>query len=64
MRKAEECFLLGECYRKLGLHSKAANAYQKAVRLKYSDDEAMLRLADSYRYIGKFDEARDVWRVL
>lgn len=61
VRKAEECFLLGECYRKLGLHSKAAIAYQKAVRLKYSDDEAMLRLADSYRYIGKFDEARDVY---
>ncbi len=61
VRKAEECFLLGECYRKLGLHSKAATAYQKAVRLKYPDDEAMLRLADSYRNIGKFDEARDVY---
>ncbi len=61
VRKAEECFLLGECYRKLGLHSKAASAYQRAVRLKYPDDEAMLRLADSYRYIGKFDEARDVY---
>ncbi len=62
-RKAEECFLLGECYRNLGQDAKAAVAYQKAVRLKYEDDEAMLRLADAYRNIGKFDEARDVYNA-
>ncbi len=62
-RKAEECFLLGECYRYLGQDAKAATAYQKAVRLKYEDDEAMLRLADAYRNIGKFDEARNVYNA-
>lgn len=62
-RRAEECFLLGECYRHLGVVSKSAVAYQRALRLKYDDDIVMLRLADAYRAIGKFDEARDVYNA-
>lgn len=62
-RKAEECFLLGECYRHLGQVSKSATAYQKAYRLKYEDDVVMLRLADAYRAMGKFDEAKEVYGI-
>ena len=62
-RVAEECFLLGECYRRLGMTSKAAVAYQKAVRLHYEDDVAILRLGDAYRALGKFDEANAAYTV-
>lgn len=62
-RKAEECFLMGECYRRLGMTSKAASAYQRAVRLKYDDDIALLHLADCYRALGKFDEATDAYNA-
>lgn len=62
-RKAEEFFLLGECYRNLGQVSKAATAYQKAYRLKYDDDVVMLRLADCYRAIGRFDDATEIYNA-
>lgn len=62
-RKAEELFLMGECYRRLGMVSKSASAYQRAVRYKYQDDEALLRLADAYRALGKFDEAADAYNA-
>lgn len=62
-RKAEELFLMGECYRRLGMVSKSASAYQRAVRYKYQDDEALLRLADAYRALGKFDEATDAYNA-
>lgn len=62
-RRAEECFLLGECYRRLGMDSKAASAYQRAVRLRYDDDMALLRLADTYRALGKFDEADEAYNA-
>lgn len=56
-RRAEECFYIGECYRRLGRVGKAASAYQRAVKMRYEDDIALLRLADCYRALGKFDEA-------
>lgn len=62
-RKAEEFFLLGECYRNLGQVSKAATAYQRAYRLKYDDDVVMLRLADCYRAIGRFDDATEIYNA-
>ncbi len=62
-RKAEELFLMGECYRRLGMISKAASAYQRAVRLKYEDDILLLHLADCYRALGKFDEATDAYNA-
>lgn len=62
-RCAEECFLLGECYRRLGMNTKAASAYQRAVRLRYDDDMALLRLADTYRALGKFDEADEAYNA-
>ena len=62
-RKAEEFFLLGECYRNLGQVSKAAAAYQRAHRLKYDDDIVMLRLADCYRSLGRFDEATEIYNA-
>lgn len=62
-RKAEELFLLGECYRNLGQVSKAATAYQRAYRLKYDDDIVMLRLADCYRSIGRFDDATEIYKA-
>lgn len=62
-RRAEECFLLGECYRRLGMNTKAASAYQRAVRLRYDDDVALLRLADAYRALGKFDEADEAYNA-
>lgn len=62
-RKAEELFLLGECYRNLGQVSKSASAYQKALRLKYEDDIVMLHLADAYRSMGKFSEATEIYNA-
>lgn len=62
-RKAEELFQLGECYRHLGQVSKAAMAYQKAYRLKYDDDVVILRLADAYRSMGRFDDAQEMYTV-
>ena len=56
-RRAEECYLLGECYSKIGYHAKAAAAYSRAANYKYGDDEVLLRLGDTYRILGKFDEA-------
>lgn len=61
VRRAEECFLLGECYRKLGLINKAVSAYSRAVQLKYDDDIALLRLADCYRQQGKLDQAEETY---
>ncbi len=61
VRRAEECFILGECYRQLGLDNKAAMAYQKAVRYNHNDDIVYLRLGDALRSQGKFDEAEQAY---
>lgn len=56
VRKAEENFLLGECYRHLGLTNKSVAAYKRALKAD-GNDEAQLYLADALRAQGKFDEA-------
>ena len=56
-----ENFYLGECYRNLGVMSKASTAYKRAISFNYDDDDALLRLAECYRVLGKFDEAQDAY---
>ncbi len=54
--KARIAFNQGECYRILN-HSRAASAYQNAVRYRYPDDIVYLRLAQVQQYQGKYKDA-------
>jgi len=45
-RRAEESFMMGECYRRIGNIGKALGAYKNAVRYNHPDSTALLHLAD------------------
>ena len=45
-RRAEESFMMGECYRRIGNIGKAQGAYKNAVRYNYPDSMAYLHLAN------------------
>ena len=48
-KRGERAFKMGECYRLINYSSRAVGAYKNAVRYKYPEDIAMLRLADMQR---------------
>ena len=45
-RRAEESFMMGECYRRIGNIGKAQGAYKNAVRYNHPDSTALLHLAN------------------
>ena len=60
--KGQHSFYLGECYRLVNMPKKAASAYNKAVRYKYSDPLTLLYLAESYRKTGEYAKALEVYQ--
>lgn len=60
--KGQHSFYLGECYRLINMPKKAASAYNKAVRYKYSDPFTLLYLAESYRKTGDYVKAMEAYR--
>ena len=44
-KRAEESFMLGECYRRINMNAKALAAYQNAVRYHHPDSTALLHTA-------------------
>ena len=56
-KRGERAFKMGECYRLINYSSRAVGAYKNAVRYKYPEDIAMLRLADMQRMSGDYKGA-------
>ena len=50
-------FRLGNCYKRLNMSVRAANAYQNAIRYEYPDSTAMLYLAQALHPEGKYTQA-------
>lgn len=48
---------MAECYRRLGMDSRASAAYQNAIRFGVTDSMAVLRLAESLHAEGKYAQA-------
>ena len=61
--KGQHSFYLGECYRLVNMPKKAASAYNKAVRYKYSDPLTLLYLAESYRKTGEYAKALETYQL-
>lgn len=55
--KGEYSYYMGECYRITNKPTKAASAYSKAVRYRYTERQARFYMAESYRKAGKFEKA-------
>lgn len=56
-KRGERAFKMAECYRRINYTSRAVGAYKNAVRYKYSEDIALLRLADMQRMSGDYKGA-------
>ena len=59
--KSEYQFFLGECYRIKNQPKKAAGAYGRAIRYKYPDNIALLRMADCYRAAADYPKAVEAY---
>lgn len=60
--KGQHSFYLGECYRRLNMPKKAASAYNKAIRYKYTDPLAHLYLAECFRKTGEYAKALEAYQ--
>ena len=56
-KRGERAFKMAECYRRINYASRAVGAYKNAVRYKYPEDIALLRLADMQRMSGDYKGA-------
>lgn len=56
-KRAKRAFMMGECYRKIGLTQKSIAAYQNAVRYKCEDSTALLSLARQQLKTGQYKQA-------
>lgn len=56
-KRAKRAFMMGECYRKIGLTQKAVAAYQNAVRYKCADSTALLNLGRQQLKVGMYKQA-------
>jgi len=56
-------FHMAECYRKTGNTQRALSAYSNAIRYKYPDSSAILRLAQMLHQSGKYGEAIKQYRA-
>lgn len=55
--RGQVAYRLGLCYQRLNMASRAAAAYQNAIRYEYADSTAHLRLAQSLQREGKYTAA-------
>ncbi|MCF0190116.1 MAG: PD40 domain-containing protein [Marinilabiliaceae bacterium] len=62
-KKAEYNFYLGECYRHMGLYTRASNAYKQAVKNNYDNPIALLYMGDCQRQIGRLDDAAEAYEL-
>lgn len=61
-KRAQRAFMMGECYKKIGLTQKAVAAYQNAVRYKCADSTAMLSLGRQQLKVGMYKQAAQNFR--
>ncbi len=59
--RAEIAFKQGECYRRIN-NTRAARCYQNAIKNKYPDPIAYLRLGQCLQYQGKYSDAAKAYR--
>ena len=66
-RRAQESFMMGECYRRINNNAKAIGAYQNAIRYRYPDSISHLHLAalqvqagDYFLYFGRISREKGV----
>ena len=50
-------FYIARCHFELGRYEEATEAYQQAQKSGYQEDECNIRIAESYRYSGRVEEA-------
>ena len=62
-KRAERSFLMGECYRKIHYASRAASAYQNAVRYNYPDSLALRYLAEQQLLNGNYKQASENFKL-
>lgn len=55
--RGERAFMLGECYRHINYYTRAAAAYQNAIRYKHPDSTAVRYLAEMQLASGKYKDA-------
>lgn len=60
--RAEVAFKQGECYRRIN-NTRAARCYQNAIKYKYPDPIAHLRLAQCLQYQGKYADAAKAYKA-
>ena len=59
--RGEVAYKLATCYRRLNMASRAAPAYQNAIRYQYPDSMAYYWLGRSYQADGKYKQAIDAY---
>lgn len=57
-KRAKRAFMMGECYRKIGMTQKAVAAYQNAVRYNCEDSTAWLHLGRQQLKAGMYKQAQ------
>lgn len=57
-KRAARAFMMGECYRKIGLTQKSIAAYQNAVRYNHPDSTALILLARQQLKVGQYKQAK------
>lgn len=61
-KRAERAFKAAECYRRINYTAKAIGSYQNAVRYRYADSTAVLRLAEMQHKNGEYKKAEENYR--
>ncbi len=61
--RGEVAFKLGDCYRKLNMATRAAAAYQNAVRYEYPDSMVFYYLGRELQADGKYAQAEEAYRT-
>lgn len=60
-QRGEIAYKMAECYRRLSMNTRAATAYQNAIRYGYPDSMALLYLGQTLHADGKYKEAIDAY---
>ncbi len=60
-QRGEIAFKMGECYRRLSMHSRASAAYQNALRYGYPDSMSYLYLGQSFQGEAKYSQAIEAY---
>lgn len=61
--RGEVAYKLATCYRRLNMASRAAPAYQNAIRYQYPDSMAYYWLGRSYQADGKYNQAIQAYEI-